>query len=81
MPEPKKVEMPSFLDPIMWSIIGITCFCLLVGTGLHAAGFDNEGFQKWSDNILGVGFLLGIGFIGGAFKGFFSAMGYWKEKG
>ncbi len=83
MVEPKKQEspvMPPFMDPIMWTVIGVTGFCLLIGTAFHAAGIGEEAFQKWSDNTLAVAFLLGFGFIGGAFKGFYAAVGFYKEK-
>lgn len=75
----EEIKMPGFMDPIMWSVIGVMGFSLLVGTGLHALGVGGESFQKWSDQILGVAFLLTLGFIGGAFKGFFGAVGYYKE--
>ena len=75
----EEVTMPGFMDPIMWSVIGVMGFSLLAGTVLHAIGVGGESFQKWSDQILGVAFLLTLGFIGGAFKGFFGAVGYYKE--
>ena len=77
--------MPEFFDPINWMVIGTTGFCLLTGTLVNlflipsGALADHESVKWWSEVVLLVAFFTGFGFIGGAFKGFYSAVGYYQE--
>ncbi len=63
-------------DIILWSIVGITGFCLFAGTLLHALPESvlvlTDEAITWVDKVLYAGFFAGLGFIGAAFRFYFA---------